>query len=210
MFKAFSAAVLAVLFISLGALAARAEAPITFTVIRKGDDIGTHTITFEKKGDTLKVDIKTRIAVKVLFVTAYKFSFDGTETWKDGKLVALDDHTNDNGEKHAVTVEKKDGKLILTADGNPQEISPDTIPGSWWNIKLTGRKELLDVLTGKIVPVTIKKIGSEKVKAGGADMTADHYEVSGGLQRNLWYKPNGTLVRQTVLKKGDVIEYAVK
>lgn len=190
--------------------AARAETPVTFTVIRKGEDIGTHSITFDKKGDTLTVDIKTRIAVKVLFVTAYKFTFDGTETWKGGKLVALDDRSNDNGDKHVVNVAQKDGKLILTADGKVQEISPDTIPGSWWNLKLTGRKELLDVLTGKMQPVTLKKIGSEKVKAGGADVTADHYEVSGGLQRNLWYKPDGTLIRQTVLKKGDVIEYAVK
>ena len=207
--KLISAIILS-LFIGCAATAARAEAPITFTVIRKGEDIGTHTITFDKKGDTLKVDIKTRIAVKVLFVTAYKFTFDGTETWKDGKLIALDDHSNDNGEKHAVSVAQKDGKLILTADGKSQEISPDTIPGSWWNIKLTGRKELLDVLTGKMEPVTIRKIGSEKVTANGAEVSADHYEVSGGLQRNLWYKPNGTLVKQTVLKKGDVIEYAAK
>jgi hypothetical protein len=84
------------------------------------------------------------------------------------------------------------------------------MPGSWWNEKLTGSKELLDVLTGKIQPVTIKKAGSEKVKAGGSEVTADHYAVSGGMQRDLWYKPDGTLVRQTLLKKGDVIEYAVK
>lgn len=210
MFRNFSVAILTVAFLSLGAIAAQAEAPITLTVVRKGDDIGTHVINFEKKGDTLKVTTTTRIAVKVLFVTAYKFTFDCTETWKAGKLVALDDHTNDNGDKHAVSVAQKDGKLVLTVDGKAQDIPADTMTGSWWNEKLTGRKELLDVLTGKIESVTIKKVGSEKVKVAGADVAADHYEVTGGLQRNLWYKADGTLVRQTVVKKGDLIDYVTK
>lgn len=209
MIRHFSAAILAVLFMSLGAAAARAEAPLNFTVTRKGDDIGTQSITFEKSGDVLNVTTTTHIAVKVLFVTAYKFTFDGTESWKEGKLVALSARTNDNGEKHAVTVHQEKGKLILDADGKTQDIPADTMPTSWWNTKLTGRSALLDVLTGKLQTVSVKKAGNEKVKVGGAETAADHYVVSGGLERDLWYK-DGVLVRQSLVKKGDKIEYVAK
>lgn len=211
MLKRFLTAIsIAFSLFSLPAAPARAQKPVTLTVMRKGEDIGTQSIRFDRQGDTLKVSLTTRIAVKVLFVTAYKFTFDGAETWKDGKLVALDDRTNDNGERHDVHVEQKNGKLMLTADGTSREISADTIPGSWWNSKLADRKELLDVFTGKIEPVSIRKLGREKVKVGGGEVMADHYEVTGGLQRNLWFTPDGTVVRQTVVKKGDLIEYVTK
>jgi hypothetical protein len=208
MLKPFLAAAVALSLI-LPAVAARAEKPLTFTVVRKGDDIGTHTLGFTHKGDTLTVDIHTRIAVKVLFATVYKFTCEGTETWKGGKLTALEAHSNDNGEKHDVTVAEKGGKLVLTADGKAQDISADTMPSTWWNKKFAGRGELLDYLTGKVQPVTVKKLGSETIKVGGADVTAEHYQVTGGLQRDLWFKGD-TLVRQSLLKKGDLIEYVVK
>jgi hypothetical protein len=188
------------------------EQPITFHVMRKGDDIGTHTITFEKNGDLLNVNIKTRITVKVLFVDAYRFTFDGSETWKDGHLIALNDRTNDNGEKHdvSVTLNENNDRLLLTSDSGTEAIPSDTMPGSWWNFALVGRKELLDVLTGKIQQVTIKKVGIDKIKVAGQDVTADHYQVSGGLERNLWFKSDGSLVKQSVVKKGDLIEYVLK
>ncbi len=215
MFKKLSGAVLIAILMApflAGIAGAQQLQPITFHIMRKGDDIGTETISFDKKDSLLNVNIKIRIAVKVLFVDAYRFTFDGSETWQDARLIALNDRTNDNGEKHdvSVTLDENTDKLKLTADSVSEEIPSDTMPGSWWNFALIGRKQLLDVLTGKMESVTVKKIGTEKIKVGGTDVSADHYQVSGGLERNLWYKSDGTLVRQTLVKKGDLIEYVVK
>ena len=58
--------------------------------------------------------------------------------------------------------------------------------------------------------VTVKKVGSEKVKAGGQDVTADHYKISGGLERDLWFTADGKLIRQSLVKKGDLVEYVLK
>jgi hypothetical protein len=130
MFKKFAIAAFAGLSLILTAASARAQAPLTFHVFRKGDDIGTQVISFDKQGDTVKVTTTTRIAVKVLFVTAYKFTFDGTETWKAGKLTELDAHTNDNGEKHDVHVMPKGGGLVLVADGKTYGIPLTRCPAA--------------------------------------------------------------------------------
>ena len=55
---------------------ARAAAPsggtLDFTVLREGDEIGSHVLSFKQDNGTMTVKIRTKIAVKVLFVTALK------------------------------------------------------------------------------------------------------------------------------------------
>lgn len=184
---------------------------ISFTVTRNGAPIGTQSIHFSKKGDTLKVDLKTRIKVKVLFITAYTFTFDGTETWKDGKLVALEDHTNDNGDKVDVSVVKKDGKLLMTSGGKTQGVPADIIPTTWWNKDLVESKEMLDVLTGKIAKVSFKKLGHEHIYVGGKQADAVHYAVSGDIDRDIWFgRDSDSIVMQSLKKKGDTIQYVIR
>jgi hypothetical protein len=50
-------------------------------VLREGEEIGRHELLFRRQGDKLAVDVRTRVAVKVLFVTAYRFEHDGQEFW---------------------------------------------------------------------------------------------------------------------------------
>jgi len=184
-----------------------AEKKLEFTVIRKGGDIGTHVITINTKGDKTTVDIQTRIAVKVLFVTAYSYSFDGTEVWQGGKLVSLDTKSNDNGEKHIVSASHKDGKFMLTTDGETEEIDNDTLPSSWWNKATMKKDQLLDVIKGTVDDVTIKQAKPEVLTVGGEDVNADAYVVTGDLNRQLWYAKDGTLLQQSFTKKGEFIQY---
>lgn len=192
------------------ARAGSASHDISFTVTRNGAPIGTQSIAFSKKGDVLHVALTTRIAVKILFVTAYTFTFDGTETWKGGKLVALQAHTNDNGDKTDVTVAQKGGKLLMTSAGKTQTVPADIIPTTWWNKDLTGRHELLDVLTGKIEPVKISKTGAEDIDVGGKTVKASHYTVAGGITRDIWFLADGSIAKQSLTKKGDTIQYVIK
>ncbi|MDE1153776.1 MAG: DUF6134 family protein [Micavibrio sp.] len=184
-----------------------AEKKLEFAVIRKGGEIGSHVITINTKGDKTTVDIQTRIAVKVLFVTAYSYAFDGTEVWQDGKLISLSTKSNDNGDKHVVSAERKDGKLMLTTDGATDEIADDSLPSSWWNKATMKKKELLDVIKGTIDDVTIEPGEPEEIDIGGKSVKADTYVVTGGLNRQLWYAKDGSLLKQSFTKKGEFIQY---
>jgi hypothetical protein len=50
------------------------------------------------------VSIATDLAVKVLFVTAYRFQHAASEHWVGGRLIALNSTTDDNGTRHRVSV----------------------------------------------------------------------------------------------------------
>ena len=183
---------------------------LDFSVMRKGGEIGTHSLQINRNGDKTLVTIKTRVTVKFLFATVYSFTFDGTESWEKGKLVALSNTSNDNGENHNVSVKKVDGKLMLTTDGKTSELPDDILPSSWWNKSLVRESELLDIIKGRVAKVTIKKGASEDLDVLGKAMSTDMYLVYGDLTREVWYAKDGTMVKQSFYKKGEQIEYIRK
>jgi len=204
-----TAAISVLLAVSLLAAvpAQAAEKVLTFSVMRKGSEIGTHVITIKGDQQNAEVTMKTRINVRFLFVNAYTYTFDGKETWKDGKLVSLDENVNDDGAKHHITAEKKDGKLLLTVDNDSKLIDGDVIASSWWNKSTVKHDKLIDLITGQVQNVTVRRMGEDTVPVGNDETKADAYLVEGGIQRMLWYAKDGSFAHMTLTKKGEAVEY---
>ena len=108
---------LGLLLICASAAAEPATETLRFAIIRNGDQIGTHTIELKRSGQEIAVNIETEVLVKVLFVTAYRFQHAASERWVNGRLVALDSSTDDNGTLHKVAVALKASALDVQADG---------------------------------------------------------------------------------------------
>ncbi len=184
-----------------------------FDVVRKGEKIGTHKLSVNRAGDKTQVSNETRIEVKVLFVTAYHFEFDGTETWQDGKLARLDTRTNDNGVKHNVLAERQGNKLAISADGKAAEAPATLLPTAWWNKAVVSQKKLLDIWDGGIKDVTVARAGSETIDLRGKPVKADHYTLQGEkLNRELWYdSKTGEFIKlATYGKDGSLVEYVLQ
>lgn len=195
---AFLALVASVLFLSGATIASAAVPPggeLDFTVIRGGDEIGTHRLAFKQEGDELKVNIDTDVAVKMLGIAVYRFEHEGHETWRNGHLVSLESNTNDDGTPHHLAVKEEDGKLVVDGDGRQGTEQEGIIPASLWNEDLVKQSVLLNTLDGSAMPVSVSKVGPENIEANGKSVTATHYSVTGKLQRELWYDENGVLVQ---------------
>jgi Domain of unknown function (DUF6134) len=52
---------------------AAAQGDVRFRALRHGSPIGEHRVTFQPDGDRLAVETHIDIAVKVLFLTAFRF-----------------------------------------------------------------------------------------------------------------------------------------
>ncbi len=188
----FSITVLAFFLLSIIVLTintARAAAPsggkLEFTVLREGDPIGSHVLSFEKSADTLVVTIQTKVKVKVLFLTAYYFDHEGREVWRNGQLVELVSSTDDDGTKHTVAVK---------GDGQASKASAKTITASLWHEGILAGGSILNTLHGKQMNITVRDAGSEDVTVGGQTVSAHHYIIEGDLERELWFDGNQVLV----------------
>ena len=60
---------------------------VKFDIIRKNKVIGFHEIKFAKNLENIILETTIEIEVKILFIPAYKFFHNSTETWKDNNLI---------------------------------------------------------------------------------------------------------------------------
>lgn len=181
---------------------------LDFTVTRNGSPVGRHEMLFRNEPDGLKVDIRTNVAVKVAFITAYRFEHEGHEIWQGGRLTRLWSKTNDDGTNHLLDVSAAGPALSVMADGKPTETAQVSIPASLWNEGLLTQKTLLNTLDGSRMAIGVSDLGVEPVTVKGATIPARHYAVTGDLQRELWYDADNVLVKvRFKAKDGSDIEY---
>ncbi len=153
---------------------------LKFDVIRKGKDIGDHSYKFSGTKNSYSVKVSTNVIVKVPLIklTAYNFQHDSVETWKNGKLQKLWSTTNDDGTPHKVN-----------------SGASSILPASLWNEDIVKRKTLLNTVNGKKMSIRAADFGSESITTKKGTVSARHYRISGGLERDLWYDANGDLAR---------------
>lgn len=188
-----------------------ADGLLNFAVMRDGEEIGSHVLTFKQVDDKIHVTIKTRIAVKMAFITVYRFEQDGHEVWHNGKLIAMETETNDDGTDHTLQV-KADGSGGLRVVGDDKELRapPDSIPASLWNPAFIRTKALMDSLVGKPLEIQVAADGVETVSVKGRPVQARHYTLSGEMPRELWYDENWVLIRMTLTgDDGSAVQYVL-
>lgn len=178
-----------------------------YDVLRDGDKIGDHEFVFKRSGDTVDVQVKTDVRVKLGFITLYKFWHDATERWVGGKLVDLASKTDDDGTKHELKVSAAEGALKILHDGKPlPPVAGDTIPASLWHRGILGVPATLNTIDGSMMAIKTAQEGSEAVPAVSGTKLAAHYLISGDLARELWFAEDGSLakVRFKAQDKSDI------
>ena len=200
----------------LGAAAA-AEQPVPqdldFKIVREGDDIGHHRITFRKDAEKLVVRSDLKIEVKMLAFTAYRYEQTRSEVWRDRKLVALTSVADDDGTSYDIKGQASPNGLRVTSRGKSWTLPPDSVPASYWNVSMvTARSSpLIDAQSGTILDATVKKIGQERIRAGGKEIVATHYRLGTKRPRDLWYDAQGRWVKMRAKgSDGSVAEWVLE
>jgi hypothetical protein len=153
-----------------------------FDVKRNGKKIGEHFVTFKQENDTLIVKAGTKIRVKFLFITAYKFDYKAEETWQGNKLKTLTAYTNDNGDVSEVNYSYNDESSPLFSTNH-------------WNPNVLEADHVLNTITGKTNDVTISKMGWENLSIQDKTLSALRHEYSGDLKDvTTWYDEQGRWV----------------
>lgn len=200
-----TAALAAVMVVTagLGLATAAAAATQVFTIHKDGKPIGEEVYTFANGPDgTLTVDVTTRTDVQVLFLD-FHFRHARTEVWKNGDFVSMTAETDDDGTPHALALKREDGALRVEADGTVRREPADALPLSLWTPKVLERGRLLSIIDAEPFAVTARKVGADPVN--GRD--AVRWELSGDVDRDLWYSPEGELLKVQFVRSGYDIEY---
>ncbi len=183
---------------------------IVFSVLRKGNEFGTHTISFDVESEdsfTARSDVELKAGLGP--ITVFRYELDATETWKDGKLVGLEGQTNDDGDDEFVKASLDGDSLSVNGSAYSGNAPLGIIPSSHWNIQQAFSSQILSTETGELLDTNVEKIGRETLTIGGEEVETTHYRLKSDLTVDLWYDDQSRWVKLGFEARGQQIDYVL-
>lgn len=203
---------LGLLVAATGPVRAAQPQTLAYWVRRDGTPIGEHRIAFAPTpAGGQEVRFTTDIAVKIAFITAFRFTHRATETWDgDGRLLALDSHTDDDGTEHRVQAAAGSGGLTVETGQGTRVLPADTLVHDHWNPANRRRDSLLSIYDGTTLAVSFTDAGSETVTVNDQSVTARRFEATGDLTRRFWFDDTDRLVKVGFESRGSAVTYELR
>ncbi len=182
---------------------------LAFRLIRHGSAIGDHTLDFAVRGDTLAVRIAADVVYKFGPIPLVRYAHRNTEVWQGGRLASLDAQTNKNGTQLHMSAHRTPAGLLVEGSGTAPYIAPeDALPTTYWNFRMLSGP-MIGVQDGMLVHPRVTEKPIEPVRlASGAEASARCYSLTGDLNLDLWYTPDGSWMSMRFsVADGSVITY---
>jgi hypothetical protein len=183
-----------------------------FRVFLDQKEIGTHRFDLIDRGGQRELISQARMAVKLLFVTAYTYDHHDVEHWIGDCVSQLSSTTDDNGEKHRVDVQRRDGATVVQTLEGTQRLGECVLTFAYWNPAMLQQTELLNSQDGERVKVKITDAGVDTIDVRGVKTPARRYELrSEKLSIDLWYSERQEwLALESTTKRGQKLIYKLK
>lgn len=183
-------------------------ARLGFDILYKGSKLGTHVLTFDRAGSDLTVQVAADLSLRVLGLRVYRSSHRAIERWRDGKLVALQTSSDDNGTRQRVSVERGADGLVVQATGLPRYVAPaNALAATHWNRgELDG--PLIDPQSGRLLHPTVVPGAVEAIPtASRATLRARRFTLTGDTRLDLFYDDRLGWAGLTFTKVGSQVRY---
>jgi Family of unknown function (DUF6134) len=154
-------------------------------------DVGRHAITFSCDGDDLVVETVIHGEVRVLMLPLFKRDGRYREVWRGDRLISFDSQLNDNGEEFEVSARLEDDHMVIDRRRGVIEAPATIVSDHPWNFAVLDRPLLFDSRRGKLRHVKVEDAGEETLLIGGREVPARKYQMTGDLERVLWYGKDG-------------------
>ena len=159
-----------------------AEVPVVprdlaFNVLRKGERIGTNEVRFRQGGGDLEVTTRLDLEVKVLLVVVFRYRQEAKDLWRDGRLIASDIETDDDGERTTVRVRAAaDGRLTVEGPAGSYAAEAGTMTDlSFWNPAIVRQTRIIDGQNAELMPITLTAAVPDTVTAAGRPAAATRH-----------------------------------
>jgi hypothetical protein len=181
-----------------------------FRALLDGKPIGQHHFTLTREDDGHVVTSKADFAVKVLFVTAYRYQHHATERWTANCLDSLEAATNDNGDSYAVEGTSTSGSFEIETREGRKELPECVMTFAYWNPAILDQTHLLNAQDGSFVDVNVEDLGVDTLQLGTATVQARRFDLHAGPREiALWYSIDGQdwLALESPTEKGHRLRY---
>ena len=173
--------------------------------------IGTYTNTISQNGDTADVRSDLHVAVKLLGIPLFHQDATGEERWRQGRLIAFQSSTDDNGTPISVTGQAEADHFVVhsTIDGTfraPAQVHPSNP----WSPSLLKSGTMMSTRTGLLTSVVARDTGDVSATFDGRTMRVDQWFIDGAKHQVVWIDGHGVIVAFQTQENGHTIDFVLK
>lgn len=175
------------------ALPVPSSSTLAFRLIRHDSEIGRHTLSFAHDGDTLTVHTEVDALVTLVSIPIVRYQHRVVETWHGDILTSLTGETDKNGQHEWVKARRGAEGLVVLGSKTERYVAPEPAgAATYWN------KHMLDgpmvsLEDGVLLRPKVERRRAELIPlASGGTIPADHYNLSGPFNVDLWYDQSAT------------------
>lgn len=205
-----------------------------FSIAVDGTKRGTCTMHIRRRKDG-SVLMSSEQELKInLFVYKYSYTSSGTEVWKNGHLIRLENSADYDGEQHAVKASSGSSGLQVTVDGSESEMDRDVWVTSYWHMpqRLIAEEvaegkgivqaalthwdsspvrpvTILDSDKGKLLKGKLQRIGEKTFDLAGRQRNCTEYRITGDVDVVLWFDASRRLVWQESKERGHKVSFSL-
>lgn len=180
-----------------------------FSLRYKGDTIGRHIVWSAPADEGARVSTEIEMTVKRFFLTVFSYSHRSMERWRDGRLMALDSETTEDGATFRVAgTAVSTGFRVIGKDG--PFIAPATALTSncLWNPAILQQEIVIDAQYGGVIGLSVRRLGDEQLLIAGHRVAAVRFTfITPDLAGTIWYDDAGRWVKGELEHHGARLEY---
>ena len=183
-----------------------------FAIYRDGKEIGHHVVRFTPTDGGFKAETAIEVAVKIAFITAFRFKQNAADVWTDGQLVGSRVDTDDNGEVSQTVLRSEGGKLNVEGGVADRQLSVPlgTMTDlAFWNIDIVRQRTLVDLQKALLTDVAAENLGAETIDVAGRRIEAQKFKFAAETGRNgdIWFDADGNWVKGLLTTRGETLDY---
>ena len=192
---------------------------LEFDLYRNNKLIGEHIYIFTRNDENLTVNSKINFQIKKLGVVLYKYKAEGTEVYKNSKLVSFNSKTNQNKKNKYVNLELKENDFLIDGSSFKGVVPTDYIIGTWWNHEIVKAKAQISAVSGRIIMQKVTFLGKETIEINGNKIETLHFNFSSTdkkldkdkkLNTDVWYDEKSLNWVKASFKKSGLWEYRLR
>jgi hypothetical protein len=203
-----------------------------FSISVDGTKRGSLTMQIRRRSDgSILLRSEAELHINVI-VYKYAYNSAGSELWKNGRLIAMENVADYNGTQYRVKAATMGKGLRVTVDGVVSQMAPETWLSSYWQTpERLASGELADRTVGEpaaVIPQEIRgerylsildsdqgrkltgklvRVGDETLAVAGEQRACTHFRITGDVHVDLWYDASGRLVREESLESRHKVRF---
>lgn len=190
--------------------AALYDSETTYTITRKGKNIGNHSLNIATNDNRVEVSVDSRITIRILKIPVFKFSYVSEEVWDNNQLLSVDSITKTNKDIETATLNNTDNVSTLKNNGGERQEAHIQFASNHWHMDATKQTNLFNTVKGTLANVEVQKIENETLQIGDTSLSVTHFKYSGDIIAESWYDENKRWVKLAFLgSDGSQITYLI-